>query len=81
MFIDCHFQGDSGLIIPRNQKGYSIQSVVTEFIVGVLIYFPLPTDFFFLLYHKLLFSPRKIPPPVFNLCSMAEGFLQFLKAA
>lgn len=63
MFIDCHFQGDSGLIIPGNQKRYSIQSVVTEFIAGVLIYFPLPTDFFFFFTTRCCFPPEKIPPP------------------
>lgn len=81
MFIDCHFQGDSGLIIPGNQKRYSIQSVVTEFIAGVLIYFPLPTDFFSSLPQGVVFPQKRSPPPVYNLCSMAEGFLQFLKAA
>lgn len=48
VFIYCHFQADFRLIIPRKQKRYSIRSVVTEFIAGVLIYFPLRTDFFLL---------------------------------
>lgn len=82
MFIYHQFQADSRLIIPRDQKRYSNQPVVTEFIAAVLIYFSLPTDFFFFFTARCCFSPRKdCAPTVFNLCSMAEGFLQFLKAA
>lgn len=58
MFIYRHFQADSGLIIPRNQKKYSIQFVMTEFIAGVLIYFPFPTDFFSSLPQGIVF-PQK----------------------
>lgn len=77
MFIDCHFQGDSGLIIPRNQKGYSIQSVVTEFIVGVLIYFPLPTDFFFFFTTRCCFPPERFPPLFLTCVQWLRGFYNF----
>lgn len=66
MFIYRHFQAYSGLIIPRNQKRYSNQSVVTEFIEGVLIYFPLPTDFFFSsLPQGVVFPQKRLYPHCF----------------